>query len=181
MIGGRKVGRRPKARCEELGFAAFIQRYGVGDRKIGLSAARERLDVVKRFLREPAEHVVDVLMQQRHADLRVVNQIVGILLPHAKPELALPDGMWPPELELCVALGLEVELRRRRLERKVEQLAPRPAETFSNENGSKKRPMYAYTFARLPKDLVSLTLGLNAPKPCANCVDRIVKKSYRSP
>ena len=54
-------------------------------------------------------------MQQRHADLGVVDEVVRIFLPDAEAEIARAEREVAPELELRVALGLEVELGERRL------------------------------------------------------------------
>src|SRR5580700_2202705 len=92
------------------------------DRYVGSAVVRKRLHVAHRLLRETAEDVVNVLVQERYADLGIVDEIVGVLLPHAKAEFAGSKRDVAPELELRIAFGLEVELRGRRLKREIEQL-----------------------------------------------------------
>jgi hypothetical protein len=69
-------------------------------------------------------------MQQRHADLSIVDQIVRVLLPDAEAEIAGSDGNVAAELELRIALRLEVERRQPRLQRQVEQMRGRRADVF---------------------------------------------------
>ena len=110
VIGRRETRRLSEARREELRLAAAIDRDDVSERKVGPAIERERLDVVKCFLRQAAQHVVDILVKKRDADLRVVNQVVGVLLPNTKPQVAGTDRDMPAELELRVAFGFKVEL-----------------------------------------------------------------------
>ena len=79
-------------------------------------------------------------MQQRHADLRIVDEVVGVLLPNAKPEIAGTERDMTAEFELRIAFGLEVELRVVGCSGKLSNCAASGL-TFSSENGSKNRPM----------------------------------------
>src|SRR5665213_3180127 len=80
------------------------------------------IDVVDAFGREAPEREVDVLMEQRHADLRIVDQIVRVLLPDAEAEVTVPNRDVAPKLDLGIAFGEQVELRLGGLQGKIEQL-----------------------------------------------------------
>jgi len=49
-------------------------------------------------------------MEKRNADLGVVDEVVGILLPDPKAKVSGADGDVAAELELRIALGFEIEL-----------------------------------------------------------------------
>ncbi|HLJ84556.1 MAG TPA: hypothetical protein VKT51_10325 [Candidatus Eremiobacteraceae bacterium] len=61
-------------------------------------------------------------MKQSHADLRIVDEIVRVLLPDAETQVARPQRQMTAELELRIAFRLQIELGECRLQRKVEPL-----------------------------------------------------------
>jgi hypothetical protein len=79
--------------------------------------ARKRQLVIRRLRRDSPLCVINVLMQGGHADLRVVDEIGCVLLHDAQTEIAVAYRQVASDLVVRVALRLEVERRRRALQR----------------------------------------------------------------
>ena len=122
VVGRREARRLAEARRQQLGFAARVERYRVVQVGVQPAVARERLNVIHRLRRKPAQGVVNVLVQGGDADLGIVDQIVGVLLPDAKAEFANAGRHMAAELDLRIPFGLEVELGHVGLQRQVQQL-----------------------------------------------------------
>ena len=103
------------------------------ERNVDAAVALERQLVEGALRREAAESVVDVLVQQRDADLRVVDQIDGVFLPHPQSEVAAADRQMTAGFEHRIALGPQIELRHGSLQRQIEELRRRRIDVFERE------------------------------------------------
>src|SRR5579862_7124623 len=105
-------------------------------------------------------------MKQRDADLSVVDQIVRVLLPHAKSKFAGAERQMSAKLELRVALGLEIERRLRRLQRQVEQVRGARVDVFERERLEETPHVCVERGTRPEKadDFQARTEGTEAPR-----------------
>lgn len=71
-----------------MGFTALIHRDNMRNREVSSAVSLQWLDVVDGLLGQSSQHIVDVLMEERNAYLCIVDDIVCVLLPHAKAQIA---------------------------------------------------------------------------------------------
>ncbi len=109
VIGRGPIGRRSETRRQQLCLATLVDRIGVVDGRIHAATARKRTLIIERLRRDAPQLIIDILVQLRYADLRIVDEIRRVLLHHPHPQVSCAHGQMPPDFVVGIALRFEIK------------------------------------------------------------------------